>query len=116
MVAVEIFDAVLPLPILRFMQPLNNLGAGGLGSAIVLVNIFHEDGHTLRSITKSRWARLSWFRLPDHDAGTTEKHLRAGDWFPIAEVFGETEYASKPRNRIRKVLVSNVGEQNVGGH
>jgi hypothetical protein len=27
MMAVEIFDAVLPLPVLRFMQLLNNLGA-----------------------------------------------------------------------------------------
>jgi len=77
MVAVEIFDPVLPLSVLRFMQLLNNLGACGLGSTIVLVNLFHEDGHTLRSITKLRWARLSRFRLPDHNAGTTEKHLCA---------------------------------------
>jgi len=116
MMAVEVFDAVLPLSVLRFMQLLNNLGASGLGSAIVLVNLFHEDGHTLRSITKLRWARLSRFRLPDHNAGTTEKHLCAGDWFPVVKVLGETEYASKPRNRLRKVLVSNMQEQNVGGH
>ena len=113
--AIEVFHTELSLALLGFVQGFDNVGAGCPDSTILAIDIFNKDGQALSSVTQLGWAGLSRLSLTDHDASVAEEHLRAGNRLAIAEVFAKTEHASEPADRLRKILINEVREENVGG-
>ena len=72
MMAIEIFDSELALAVLGFVKLLHDLAARLPYSAILAIDILHEDSQALGSVSEFGRTRLSRLRLPHHDASAPE--------------------------------------------
>ncbi len=112
-VAVEIFDAILPLTIDGLVQFLYNSGACQLCSSVMCINVFDENGETLSSVPDLHRTRRALPGTGYHHISVAKIHLRSAYRFAVVIVLPEAKYSCEPVTSIRYALVDDVRKHGI---